>query len=1002
MRVMQRTLIAVVTASSVVSQASSSCISGGFQLKFEGECNYDSILRTFRDDVFNNPFNAPECTAQNATVEAELNSFLGGGDDDQVQQAADDLCLSAFENHVSQTTLDEIVSERDGFIQDYFNGGTPWNEYHQTNYPTDDNGDPTNVLRSNDGIVGDAERVKNAFEGVAQYGVIGWPEDLSNFETAKCIANSVMCCWPSDRQANDNNGNCAKPYDEKCVDADPGDNTDLCYVDLERGAESTGYEGKGSIFFPGDDNNGSDNAEGPIHCHGLAWSDNDGDSSFLFRGNNLFYISMYDHKHQRGYVRNVPGAPMCGCTEQMPVASRSDCTEIQINAETYEIEYDSGSWTGRVTKSNIQFNACQGTDRNGNARNNDLWSYMNRLAQEGEIPQSKLSKVSETLVGDGQCDAAIRHHQMTHDSLVSGFSAGEQWLLATGKDNLASSAPLQTLSFNQLFARSPNKIVRRICTSCASNFQDVYFKYVGDMDKVPKKLFQYLHSGNKQEEGYVYGRPDVNGTFLLYPTHEDAINDTNEYGCETYNYAGYFPGQCTPEGGSQAHQHSVFYPWPHGRRNAAFYIENPEIVASSATDEEIPSDEGGQSQGSDLTVDDSIIGIGENILSPPTARYSSSTNSYFVSVGSGDIWNTADSCAFLPRNVLTGDFTATVKIVDFEDSGRHWGKTGIMVRESLDAGSRFAFVQLTGYYGVYFTSRYQTDGNCHAARGSRDNIDSVYLKIERNGDQFMSFYMTGNGNWVQIGGAYTIEGFSEDAHVGLAVSSQWNHAIVEAEMADYTVSQNNFPTATPTISMPPAQSSEDSEDIGLNFDSAGSGSISTTGVRSLKATGHDVWADYDTFHYMSNPNDHQEFTVVAHLDSWMNNFDWSKTGIMVRMNKTPNSPHVFLLVSGEHGVRLQYREVVGGATLDINGGAFLRSNLSMKLVKQGNTFTASVKNGEPDDDSKAWTVIGNVEVDMGSDFNIGLALLGGNNNLAEANYDHYEVIGAGVEEDRRL
>jgi len=47
-----------------------------------------------------------------------------------------------------------------------------------------------------------------------------------------------MCCWTADRQANDNNGNCATPYDTNCVNADPGDNTDLCAVDMERAGHS--------------------------------------------------------------------------------------------------------------------------------------------------------------------------------------------------------------------------------------------------------------------------------------------------------------------------------------------------------------------------------------------------------------------------------------------------------------------------------------------------------------------------------------------------------------------------------------------------------------------------------------------------------------------------------------------------------------------------------------------------------------------------------------------
>ena len=71
----------------------------------------------------------------------------------------------------------------------------------------------------------------------------------------------VFSCWPSDRQANDNNGNCATPYDENCVDADPGDNTDLCAVDMARSSSNSVKVPDGLAFYEG-------NGEGPIHCHG--------------------------------------------------------------------------------------------------------------------------------------------------------------------------------------------------------------------------------------------------------------------------------------------------------------------------------------------------------------------------------------------------------------------------------------------------------------------------------------------------------------------------------------------------------------------------------------------------------------------------------------------------------------------------------------------------------------------------------------------------------------
>jgi hypothetical protein len=187
---------------------------------------------------------------------------------------------------------------------------------------------------------------------------------LTNFDDATCTMNAAMCCWPKDRQANDNNGNCAKPYDLNCVDKDPADNTDLCYVDMEDGSASNEFGGDGFAVFPGDNNGG----EGAIHCHGFAWANDEYDSISRYKANNLFYVSMYDHMYQRGYVENIPGAPMCGCLDQMPIVSRSDCTQVDLEEE-FKLVFDGTDFAATLIKSEIDFNACRGI----NNRNNDLW-----------------------------------------------------------------------------------------------------------------------------------------------------------------------------------------------------------------------------------------------------------------------------------------------------------------------------------------------------------------------------------------------------------------------------------------------------------------------------------------------------------------------------------------------------------------------------------------------------------------------------------------------------
>ena len=114
-----------------------------------------------------------------------------------------------------------------------------------------------------------------------------------------------MCCWPKDRQANNGNGNCATPYDENCVDKDVADNT----KDLQAGDASSCFDSASGFGVHPEDNK---NGEGAIHCHGFAWADDEYETTARYKSNNLFFVSMYDHMYQRGYVKNIPGMPMCG------------------------------------------------------------------------------------------------------------------------------------------------------------------------------------------------------------------------------------------------------------------------------------------------------------------------------------------------------------------------------------------------------------------------------------------------------------------------------------------------------------------------------------------------------------------------------------------------------------------------------------------------------------------------------------------------------------------
>jgi len=350
-------------------------------------CNYDGLAEAVEELI---PLDCPH-----AEGSMELNLIFGS--EAKAHEEIKKACKDAWDNHKVKYEYpwSEVTGYGEKWDKEYYDGHTDWNEVYETIVDAIDPENPGNHLKT------DAARVRSLFEGEAKYYPIEVPSHLDNFDD--CELRSMMCCWTADRQANDNNGNCAKPYDENCVDADPGDNTDLCSVDMTRSVEHNHING-GLALFPGDSNNNDDNgAEGPIHCHGLAWGEDEMEADARYRANNLFFVSMYDHMYQRGYVRNVQGAPMCGCVEKMPKVSRSDCTEIDAE-EQWLFTWDSINdvYTAELEKAKLNFNAC-----NGNPNNNNLESFYRRLYNEGRATHEEFMVLKETVVGDNQCDEAI-------------------------------------------------------------------------------------------------------------------------------------------------------------------------------------------------------------------------------------------------------------------------------------------------------------------------------------------------------------------------------------------------------------------------------------------------------------------------------------------------------------------------------------------------------------------------------------------------------------------
>jgi hypothetical protein len=114
-------------------------------------------------------------------------------------------------------------------------------------------------------------------------------------------------------------------------------------------------------------------------------------------------------------------------------------------------------------------------------------------------------------------------------------------------------------------------------------------------------------------------------------------------------------------------------------------------------------------------------------------------------VGRGDdIWGSSDQFQYAYTS-LSGDGLMIVRVEDVAES-HDWSKAGIMIRETLDVGSKHASIFMTTpANGIRFQSRPETDASSTADDAvatdeAKAQTEPVWLKIERTGDEFNAYY----------------------------------------------------------------------------------------------------------------------------------------------------------------------------------------------------------------------------------------------------------------------
>jgi RHS repeat-associated protein len=188
-------------------------------------------------------------------------------------------------------------------------------------------------------------------------------------------------------------------------------------------------------------------------------------------------------------------------------------------------------------------------------------------------------------------------------------------------------------------------------------------------------------------------------------------------------------------------------------------------------------------------------------------------NGTFTVTGAGlRTWGSSDGIHFVYQS-LTGDGTIVARLVSLQ-TGNSGPLAGVMIRETLDPASTFAF---TMYYQnfTYLQERAST-GVASTYQGGSNVSPPIWLKLVRTGNTFNGYTSYNGVTWIQVGTTQTIN-MAQNIYVGLAVSSGNTSTTVAAAFDN--VSINSTAAQAPVITSVSATTGS----IGSQVEISGSG-----------------------------------------------------------------------------------------------------------------------------------------------------------------------------------
>ncbi len=155
---------------------------------------------------------------------------------------------------------------------------------------------------------------------------------------------------------------------------------------------------------------------------------------------------------------------------------------------------------------------------------------------------------------------------------------------------------------------------------------------------------------------------------------------------------------------------------------------------------------------------------------------------YTMTAAGADIWGTADQFHFAYKT-LSGIGSIEAKVESVQNTNA-WAKCGVMIRDTLDAGSKFAAVYITPTNadgtptnGCRFQARTDTDASATsdssvATNAQKAVIAPYWIKLEREiTGNFRGYYSSNGTSWTPMAWNPQSISMGANVYIGLALTS---------------------------------------------------------------------------------------------------------------------------------------------------------------------------------------------------------------------------------------